>query len=273
MATVAEILRASGFGNDEIARLDQRAITAFSGVLSAAEQERQAAELAQRSNVEFYENKIVPGLTQWETDRAEIEAARAKAEREAKYFRAAAVSAGIVPGDESRDAQGRYASGEPGSTPGSPTFTIDDVRRGLGTELGTISDVNWKHQQLYGKPMPIAPTELIKQAESQKLDIGTYATRAFKFPERETELAKQNQEKHDAEIAAKAAAERDRIWAEKFGSNPDVRQPSGTSAISTVRRGVQEGRLPDPLKMTDAARRQATRQQIHKELREREEAS
>jgi hypothetical protein len=51
-----------------------------------------------------------------------------------------------------------------------------------------------------------------------------------------------------------------------------VRTPPGSSRFAEVARAVKEGTLPDPLKMTDAQRRAATRQQIHSEIAERESA-
>lgn len=271
MATVREILLQTGFSPSQIAQIDTRAISAFDTVLTQAEAEREQAELSRRANTEFYETKIIPALTSWEAEQQQLEAAKASAERERNYYRAAAVAAGIVPGEEpNRDASGRYVASAPGSTPGSPTFTIDEVKKGLGQELGTITDVNWRHMQLYGKPMPLAPTEFLRQAEQAGVDPASFADRKFKFSEREAEIAKQARQA-EIDAATKAAVEENnRKWAERASGHPDLGRPSGTSAYAPIRKGIAEGQRPDPLRLSDQQRRQATRQQIHKEIEERQ---
>lgn len=337
MATVNEILKASGFTDEQIAALDARAITAFNGVLTTADQAsqagktaqeeavrlaavaadskkqadiaaqqataaREAAELAQRSNVEFYETKIIPGLTGWEEDQRKLQSEKANAEALAAFYKAqneSARTAGFVPAEApvftpsavtvpNRDNNGRYVPSAPGATPGSPTFTVDDVRNGLGREIGTISDIQWKHQQLYGKPMPIAPTELVRQAEAMKLDPTAYAARTFNFAQREQEIAQQAKEAHESSIRAEEAAKqkadydqklkaqqdewaaKERKFAESAGNNPDVRTPPGSSKFAEVQKAVREGVRPDPLKMSDADRRAATRNAIHSEIADRD---
>jgi hypothetical protein len=271
MPTVSEILRQTGFSDDEIARLDYRATTAFTNVLSAAEQAREAAELAQRSNVDFYETKIVPALTGWEQEQAQIEAARAKAEKEATYYRAAAVAAGIVPGED-RDVQGRYVSSTEGGTPGSPTYLDPNALAAKFSDTaGMLTDIDYRYRKLYGDTMPIPPSQLIAEADAQKLDPKAYAEKRFSFSQREQELQAQRQRAHDADIAAKAAAERDKFWAERRGNNPDIRVPDGSSRYAELQRGVRTGEIPNPLKMTDQQRRAATRQQIHAEIAKRED--
>ena len=44
MPTVNEILKQSGLNDEQIAALDAKAITAFTGVLTTAEQERKTAQ-------------------------------------------------------------------------------------------------------------------------------------------------------------------------------------------------------------------------------------
>lgn len=277
MPTVSEILRQTGFSEDEIERLDNRATVAFSNVLTAAEQAREAAELAQRSNVQFYEDKIVPALTGWEMEQAQIEAARAQAEREANYYRAAAVAAGIVPGEESspnRDGGARYVSGTEGGTPGSPTYLDPKALAAKFSDTaGMLTDIDYRYRKLYGDTMPIPPSQLIAEADAQKLDPKAYAEKRFNFSQREQELQAQRQRTHDADIAAKAAAERDKFWAERRGNNPDIRVPDGSSRYAELQRGVRAGEIPNPLKLTDQQRRAATRQQIHAEIAKREDGA
>lgn len=335
MPTVAEILKQTGFTEEQIATLDPKAITAFTGVLSAAEQERnaakeaaqkaeqehqaaqqaaqkaqekaeqdrqallkekEAAELVKRSNDQWYAESVAPALNTWGSEKANLEA-------EIAFYRkqneAARVN-GFVPTEapkftpsetappaatQQRDNQGRYVAGAPGSTPGSPTFTMEDVRNGLGSTLGTLSDVQWKYQSLFGRPMPISPTELVRQAEAVKLDPAVYAARTFQFQEKEAEMQRKLAEEHDAKIRAEALAPfeaklaeaekakdeavkaTDRKWAEKIGNNPDVRITQ-QSQYSEVARAVKAGERPDPLMLNEAQRKVATRQAIRGELSE-----
>jgi hypothetical protein len=327
MPTVNEILKQSGLTDEQIAALDAKAITAFTGVLTTAEQERQnaqqsaekaaqerkdaqqaaekaeqdrkdaaaakeAAEIAQRSNAEFYDKEIAPALNNWGTEKANLEA-------QAAFYRAqneAARAAGFVPTEapsykpqeattQQRDAQGRYVAGAPGSTPGSPTFTMEDVRNGLGSTLGTLTDIQWKYQRLFNEPLPISPTQLVREAEAQRLDPVAYAEKRFNFQAREQEIQRKAAEEHDAKIRAeasapyeaklkeaeearqKAIAETDRKWAEKVGSNPDVRI-SEPSRFADVARAVKANERPDPLSLNESQRRQATSQAIRQEISE-----
>jgi hypothetical protein len=124
MPTVTEILRQTGFSDDEIAMMDGRATAAFGNILNTAEAERQRAEAERAANVEFYETKVMPGLIGFDEERAQLEAARVRAEKEAAWLRGAAQSAGILPAEEPpRDGQGRFVAGAPGSIPGSPALS------------------------------------------------------------------------------------------------------------------------------------------------------
>ncbi len=271
MPTVAEVLLQSGFSQKEIDNLDQRATTAFSSILSSAEQERQRAELEKRANVEFYETKVMPGLLAFDDERLALEGRAVKAEREANYYRAAAQSAGILPGEEPpRDGQGRFVANVPGSTPGSPTFVEADFYKRLDSGIGGIADIQWKHQSLFNSPLPISPSELIRQADAAGLNPTEFAARKFKFSEREAEMSKKRQEEHDEQIRRAAVSENDRKWAEKMSSNPDLRQ--GMSARNAeIRKATRSGEYRDPLKMTDADRRAQTKKMIQKDLAENEQ--
>jgi len=314
MATVLETLLATGFTKEQIEALDPKLVTTFTTILNSAESDKTAAtaaaqkaesdrqawekakadaELLQRSNSDFYETKIVPGLTSWQDEQVKLQTEKANAEALAAFYKAqneGARAAGFVPADApaftapTRNGSGQFVANAPGSTPGSPTFTIDDVRNQIGTSLGTVANIQWKYRQLYGKEMPISPTDLLAQAEANKFkDPATYASQIFKFGEKEEEMRQAAAKAHDEQVANAKAAERDAEWkakmdareaefaaekkkmAEAGGSNSDIK-PAGPARIAEVRRAVQEGTRPDPLKMTDAQRRQATRQAIHTEI-------
>lgn len=338
MPTVHEILRQSGFSQEQIEALDARAITAFGSVLTTAEGERttattaqakaeadfkaaqeavakaeqtrqeaiaekEKAELQYRSNVEFYDTKVVPGLTGWDEEKLKLENARIKAEAEAAFYRTqiqGAKDGGFVPldapgykaaePDPTRDGNGRYVAGGNG-TPGSPTY-LDPVKLAaqFSDKAAMLGNIEWKYRKLYNDVMPIAPSQLIAEADAQKLDPAVYAEKRFNFAGREQELNTQRQAERDAKLQADAAAVSDATWkakmdareaefaakekqrAEQAGSNPDVRMPAGSSKFTDLKRAEVQGEIKSPLKMTDAERRQQTRKMIHAEIDAREGA-
>jgi hypothetical protein len=277
MPTVHEVLKQSGFTDDQIAALDGRAVTAFSGVLNQAEQERQAAELARRSNADFYEQSIVPSLTAWEQDKQRIENERATLAAEAAFYRTQAEEAkksGFItseaPTYQNRDGQGRYVAGAPGATPGSPVFDVQQVYQRAGDAVGILTDIQWEHQRLFGQPMPISPTELVRRADAARLDPKTYASRTFNWDARQAEIAKKKQDDHDSKVRSEAVADRDRYWAERTGNNPDVRQVQD-SRYSDLRRAVNTKDLPDPIMLSDQQRRAVTSQMIRKDISEQKD--
>jgi hypothetical protein len=277
MPTVEEVLRQSGFTDQQISEMDARAITAFTGVLSAAEAERQRAEQERQANVQFYDNQIVPSLTGWDEEKTRLENERARTNAEVAFYKAqneSARASGFIASDApgyqpSRDSQGRYVSGVPGSTPGSPTFNVNEFAAKAGDAMGLIADIQWEHQHLFGKPLPISPTQLIAQADAVKLDPKTFASRTFNFDARRQELQKQEQEAHDNKIRADAVADNDRKWAEKIGSNPDIRRPMENARMTEVARAARTNPNLDPLNMNDAQRRAQTAQMIRAEIAER----
>ena len=280
MPTVQEILKQSGLSDDQIAAIDGKAVSAFSGVLTIVEQERQQAaaereraELERRSNASFYDESIAPALNNWATEKANYDGQLSYYKSQLESARAQGHELSEPPAQARNAASGRYVTGAPGSTPGSPTYQgIEQLRSEVGGALGVLSDIQWKHQTLYGKPLPISPTELVRQAEAVKLDPATYAARTYGFAEREAELARKTQEEHDAKIRQEAETNVNRQWAEKLGSNPDVRigQPS---RFADVARAVKANERPDPVTLNESQRRQATSQAIHQDIAESGEAA
>jgi hypothetical protein len=287
MPTVEEVLRQSGFTDQQISEMDQRAITAFSGVLSAAEAERQRAEVERQANASFYDNQIVPALTGWDEEKQRLENEKARVAAEAAFYRTQAQearNAGFIAQDAPtfqppRDGQGRYVANA-GGTPGSPVFQPQEVIKRAGDGLAQIADVDWKHRSLFdGKPLPISPSELIRQADAHNMSPMIYADRTFGFTQREQELQKQQQEAHDNKIKQDAVAERDKYWAEVTGSNPDIRRPQANVRMTEVAKAVRSGaalpgapggKLTDPLLLNEHERRMQTKAGIQAELVEAE---
>jgi hypothetical protein len=339
MPTVQEILKQSGLNDEQIAALDAKAITAFTGVLSAAEQERQtalqasqkaeqerqaaaeaaakaeqerqaatqaqeAAEVAQRSNRQFYDESIAPALNNWGNEKANLEAQLAflKAQNEAGR------AAGFIPAEapayqtqnlfsstdqstQPRDSQGRYVANAPGGTPGSPTFTMEAIDQRLGNGISNIGWAMQEYQRLSGGQfLPDSFDKLSEEATNARLPFRDYVARKYDFSGKEAAVRQKVQQEHDAKVAAEATApyeaklaeaekarqkaieETDRKWAEKIGSNPDVKiaQPSRFTEVS---RAVKSGDRPDPLALNEQQRRQATSQAIKHEIAEQQVAA
>lgn len=261
----------------------------------AAKAAQEAAELQNRSVKDFWDNTYNPGLAAWEAERTKLAKAASDAAAEAAFYKAQRESylgtLNIKPEDAPVFTPPVAAVVSPAAkTPGTPTFTIDEVRNELGTSLGTVANIQWEYRNLYGgKEMPISPTELLRQAETNKFkDPATYASQIFKFAERREEQRVAAAKAHDDEIAAKAVAERDakhkedtdrltaefnakeRLRAEQAGSNPDTKLPPGSAKFSDLRRAQQAGERKDPTKMTPQERRQTSLDNIHKALEDRQ---
>lgn len=318
MPTVAEILKSSGLDDAAIAALDAKVLAGFTGVLTTAAEENKkaeeerlaakaaqdAAELAQRANKEFYDQTIVPSLNGWEAQEQAMKQEIANAKALAAFYEAqnkAAKESGFIATDApvftpaavvvpGRDANGKFVAGTPGGTPGSPTFTMEQVREGLGNTLGTVTDIQWKYQRLYGTPMPVAPTELVRQAEAQKMNPADYAAKTFNFAAKEAELVARQQAEERAKIAAEAVApyeqklkEKDTEWQKKLeeqaktisergGNNPDVKR-AAISNFPEIKKAVADGTRKDPLSMTREERQVSMRQDIQKSVAANEEAA
>lgn len=323
MPTVQEILKSTGFTDEQVAALDARAITAFTGVLNSAEAERkaaaeeaakaaqeradaiaakEAAELEKRSTTEFWETKVMPGLTAADDKEKSLAQEVANAKALAAFYREqneAARTNGFVPQDApqfkpemlqtnpqnpQRDGSGRYIANQPNQTPGSPAFVApEDVIKRASDGLAMLSNIQWEYQTLFGQPMPIAPSTLIAEADAQKLDPMSYAARKFNFEGKRAELATKNREEEAARIRAEAVKpledklrqqeidankrleEEKKKWAETSGSNPDVRRAE-VSSFAEIKRAVQAGERPDPLSMNKNERHMAMRKQIQEDV-------
>ena len=137
MATVHEILKASGMSDAEIASLDAKIMTGLNKTLETVEAEKKAgvdalskaeiekksaadelvkaqqqyeaakaakeqAERERLSNVEFYDTKITPALNGWEQAKKDLEIAKANAEAKAAFYETQIVgakAAGFLPAD------------------------------------------------------------------------------------------------------------------------------------------------------------------------------
>lgn len=327
MLTLAEVLKQSGWSQEQIDALDAKARTGLTDYVTgieqtAAQKEKaaqdlavkaeadrkaqeaaaaaartalDAAELQKRSVDEFWNNTYNPGIAAAEAEKTRLAKEAADAKAEAAYYKAQRESYLTTLNIKPEDAPSFVPLAvvppvvDPNKTPGTPTFTINDVRDQLGTSLGTVANIQWEYQTLYGRPMPISPTELLRQSEANKFkDPATYANSIFKFAEKREEMRVAAAKAHDDEIRAAAAAERDaahqaevkrmqdefsaekRKIAEQTSSNPDVKLPPGSSKFADLRRAQSAGERKDPTRMTPQERRQTSLENIHKALEERQ---
>jgi hypothetical protein len=328
--TVAEVLRQSGLSEEAIAALDAKAMSAFSGILTTADQAKaealqkekaaselavkaeadrkaqeiateaakaaqDAAELSNRTVKEFWDNTYNPGVAAWEKERNELAKKASDALAETAYYKAQREgylgTLGIKPEDAPvfTPPANTAPPPDPNKTPGTPTFVDPKVVISrVGDGMNTINDIMYKHQVLYGRPLPIPPSQLIAQADALKLSPMEYATRTYKFAEKEQEQRAAEAKKHDDEIAAAAVAAKETEWktkmdaqsaefaakerlrAEQAGSNPDTKLPPGSAKFTDLKRAVAAGERPDPTKMSTNERRQLTLNNIHKAIEERE---
>ena len=327
MITLAEVLLKSGWTQEQIDALDAKARTGLTDYVTGIEQPaaqkekaaselavkaeadrkaqeaavvaakaaQEAAELQNRSVKDFWDNTYNPGIAAAEAEKTRLAKEAADAKAEAAFYKAQRESylgtLNIKPEDAPvfTPPAATIPAVDPNKTPGTPTFTINQVRDELGNSLGTVANIQWEYRNLYGREMPISPTELLRQSEANKFkDPATYANSIFKFAEKREEIRQAEAKAHDDAIAAAAVAAKDeshklelkkitdefsakeRLRAEQAGSNPDTKLPPGSSKFSDLRRAQQAGERKDPTKMTPQERRQTSLDNIHKALEERQ---
>jgi hypothetical protein len=327
MITLAEVLLKSGWTQEQIDALDAKARTGLTDYVTGIEQTaaqkekaaselavkaeadrkaqeaavvaakaaQEAAELQNRSVKDFWDNTYNPGIAAAEAEKTRLAKEAADAKAEAAFYKAQRESylgtLNIKPEDAPvfTPPAATIPAVDPNKTPGTPTFTINQVRDELGNSLGTVANIQWEYRNLYGREMPISPTELLRQSEANKFkDPATYANSIFKFAEKREEIRQAEAKAHDDAIAAAAVAAKDeshklelkkitdefsakeRLRAEQAGSNPDTKLPPGSSKFSDLRRAQQAGERKDPTKMTPQERRQTSLDNIHKALEERQ---
>jgi hypothetical protein len=278
MPTVQEVLKQSGLSDEQIIALDAKAINAFSGVLSAAEQAREQAaadaeraEVERRSNRQFYDQSIAPALDSWATERANLDGQLSFYKSQLESARASGLEFAEPP--QARDGGGRYVAAAPGGTPGSPTFTQADVQRALSNGVSNIGWALQSYAKLHpGEVLPDDFDKLSAEADAQRLPFRDYVARKYDFAGKQAEQQRKAAEEHDAQIRRETEQANDRKWAEKIGSNPDIRiaQPS---RFADVARAVRANERPDPLQLNEAQRRAATSQAIRKDIAEKDSAA
>src|ERR1700692_1762180 len=262
MPTVAEVLKQAGMTDEQIAALDAKAMRGFGAVLSAAETERQQAELAQRAANQLYEEQITPALNAWGNKEATLSAERDYYKTLAEKAKDGGFVAEVPPFQPGRAQNGQFTANT-NTVPGSPSLA--DFENKAGAAIGILTDLQWKYQSLYGKVMPDAPTALLAEATAQRMPLADWAAKKYDFAGRQESIAKEAKDKEREAIRKEVAEERDKYWAERTGRNPNTRQGE-TSQFAEVRKAVAEGKREDPLKMSREQRHAATAQAIRQDV-------
>jgi hypothetical protein len=274
MPTIQEVLKQSGWTDEQIAGLDQKAVQGFTQVLSTADQAREAAELKERQLKDYVATQINPMLDEYGTKNTNLSA-------EAAFYKAQAEAAkanGFLPADAPgyaapgataapRDpSTGQYVAGG-NAVPGSPDLKQYESK--IGQAVFTLSDLQWKYQTLYGRPMPDAPSQLAQEAAAQHMSVVDYAAKKYGFQQKEQEVAQKTRQEEIDRIVTEKVNEHKRQIAERQ-ANPML-AAAETSQFSQIRKAVAEKKQADPLMQSKEERHQSTLAAIQREISEKEQ--
>lgn len=260
MTTVREILEQSGVDTYTINSLDSQVTGALQNVLTKAEQDKLSVD-------QFWTNTYNPGIAQWESERQEL--ARKLATAESEKARLLAYQDTLRQQGLADDAPPRNAAGQ-FTTPGTPQFSGDPLefvsRAAMG--LAQIADVDHRHRSLFNAPMPITPSQLIKEADARGVDPLSYAEQRFGFSKKEGELQQQRAKEAEERIRQD---ERQKIMGKySDGATGSFNPMAASGSMAAIRRATEQGERKDPLKLDAAGRRQQALNAIHKAVEERE---
>jgi len=269
--TVEEILKESGMTDEQIKALDAKVTTGLTTVLTTASAAQEKAELERRAQVEQYEKQIAPALDNWANEKASYDAkiaaydAALKSAKEGGFKVPDILVPSATDPAASRGPDGKFVAGQ-NPVPGSPQF-VEGLRKEIGSAFSFAADVQWKYQQLYGTMIPDSPTALISEAVAQHMSPMAWAEKKYQFKEKEAAKVAADKKKELEAATAAAVAENDKKWAEKVGSNPDVRQAQ-VSKYSEINKAVKAGTRPDPLApgVSEAQRDANTRAAIRADI-------
>jgi hypothetical protein len=263
MPTVAEVLKSTGLDDAAIAALDANAVKAFQGVLTTAEQERQAGELAMRSAEQMFENDITPALNAWGQKEANLTAERDYYKTLAEKAKTGGFIPEAPPFTQPRNTQGEFVA-QPGKT-GSPDMSQFEDR--VVGAIGNLADLQWQYRTLYGTEMPDAPTALGAEAGRNRMSMADWAAKKYNFEGKRAEQAAARQKEHDDAIRKEVTEAKDREYAERYAAGADPNNRRGLiSNFPELKKAVSEGTRVDPIKMTREQRHQATASAIRTDI-------
>lgn len=274
--TVKDILRQTGFSDDDIERLDAKVLSGFETVLTEADNARTAAAAAAAESREIerryrhmYETEIVPALNSWGSEKATLEATVDFYKKQNEGAR----TAGFIPKDApnaepARGADGRYIAGA-NTVPGSPAMT-DAMKNEF---LQGISEAQWAsdtYKDLYetnAMPEGYDFYETLAEGTRNRMNFRQYFTQKYKLDDKRKERAERQAKAHDDAIRKEERAKIEKEFAERGGSNPGLK-PAAASHYASVRKAVQSGTVKDPVKMSAEERRRQTRDMISADVAE-----
>lgn len=270
MPTVAEVLKQSGWTDEEIAALDAKKTEGFTKILSTADELKAEAERKQRATEAMIQNEVNPSLDKWASESANKDA-------EIAYYKTLAEKAkegGFVetvppftppnPGAvQSRTADGKFVAGG-NAVPGSPQYMTPQQA------LAVASHTAWaisEHIRLHGSPLPDDIETLAKEADQNHMKFRDYVTQKYGFDKKREEIQATKQKEHDDAIRKETETKIRQEFAERGGNNPAIR-PAVDSRFSQMNKAVTDKVRPDPLTMTREQRHASTSQVIQKEIAE-----
>jgi len=269
MKTVAEIMKEAGMSDEQIAALDAKVVSGVTTILTTAQQAQDKAELAQRATNEKFTNEISPALDAWGNEKASYDARMAAYDAALKAaeeggFKIPEILKTAATAKPAQGPDGKFVAGPGVVVPGSPEF-VKGFKDEIGNAFGFVADTTWKYRTLYGTEMPDSPTTIIREAAAQRMNPADYAAKKYDFVGKEAAKKAADVKAHDDAIRKEEGEKKDREWAEKVGSNPNIRQAEA-SGFSTLSKAVSEKQRPNPLGMTREERHKATSAAIQKEV-------
>ena len=136
-----------------------------------------------------------------------------------------------------RSPDGRFVPNA-NEVPGSPRYMTEE--QGWNA-LTAVAKVLTKYPQLYdGKPLPDDIPTLVRESREARMEFDPYVAQKYGFVKREQEMAAARQKDHDDKVAKEALDAYKKEFAERNGSNPDLR-PGVTSSFSKFQQQQPNG--------------------------------
>jgi hypothetical protein len=243
MATVQEILKAAGIGDEIAAGLPKEVVTALTGYVSEADTKLTAAQQAEvqaaelRRQAELDKKEVTDYVANYGSKLTDTASLQAKYDATVTYLKSLK--------DQGFDVAIPEVSPNPGvkpAVPGSPAIGANAVDENailgkVGSVMSQWLDANNEHIRLYGTPIPEASTNLADEARNARKPIGQYIAEKYKFKDKQTERQQADfQKRVDDQVNAKLAEEKRKL-AEAGGSNPNLRpgEPSRASLVTKIK--------------------------------------
>jgi hypothetical protein len=231
MATLAELLKSAGIADEVAAGLPKELSAAIETHITAADQKLTTAA---EKEAEAVEQLRIAGLTKEETRQyvekygnslTEISGIKAKEAARVAYLKSLKEQGYAVP-DDLIDGKAA-APGAVAAVPGSPAIggNVDEkkILGNVGLAVGSLLNLSNEYSRLYGQPIPDDILTLNAEAERARKPLLEYAAEKYKFASKREEIAASKSKEHDEAIRKEAEDKVRREYAERNGSNPNLR--------------------------------------------------